>query len=1233
MPTLTPLNPLCHCPLALMLLIVSTLLSLTNSSLPPSASILQLTSTPPPPTSSSNGKPPAFCTYTKLQLSYTIPKTTESPSLPQTFTLTTSDQGKVLNVTSHPSSSHSLILPSAPPKTPTLQCYAEGDPCTVSINSLELFESTSSPPSDYTHTLHVKFSTVPSAVSNILDYLDFYPLEKDYERYVGEPEWDVDDGSVLRVPVTGLVVEDAAGGVLRIDMKPQPEETIFYELKGEVSFMMESSGVYTLAHALDSSDDSTYTFEVNHCWDYKSIDYHISSSSFESASKEEKVNRLLYYNEGRISMSGSKPFTLPSSLFATNEYTITFHLTLTSNLESEFGTLWFKGSGHTNDRTPACFLKREGGLIFQASSEEDPEMQVETDYTFETYKTYYVAVTVNNHQYITYVNGEVVGRIENDKTGLKHNTENFNFGWAEGLPGVQMDVVEVRVLEGFKSFKDVGREWEKVKNKIGDDNECKALVESSSVSTYVNRGDEYSVQMIHRILGEVKELSDDEECTEPGKRLRLYEDLADLGNDYGALKAGEMHLYGVEFDDLGKKANSEFCEVLDASQRSESKGVNYLRIASDLNNGEAMYRLSILVNSGIGISGLLSLPPTSVLPQSSSEGGTIMKPPLSTELMDQNNLNDLSLDLLHRSTRTGNKNAALSLAHKYQKGYAGLPPNQEAALHYAKIASDAADVYYHTPGNQPYHEMHRLRVGHEIELLKGEQGEDDEELQYVIMMSEQGDVDAMNSYASMLYWGARGFDRDHVKALELWNKVAEHDHIGGLCGAASMYVRGEGTEVDMTKAVEYYERAAAKDVPTALNGLGYAYFYGQGGMEVDQVKAFEYFSKAASLEQDSDSLTNAAHCYATGQGVEEDQFKAATLYDKAATKFGNFDSALEMGRRFATGGRGTDRNPTVATNYLMSASRVGESGELVRKGFDLFMRGEHDAALKVYAEAAELGYEVGANNAAYLLDVGVASISAEADEVIGGDTSNSIVLYDGEGYDKDKDKANKLLNKAASLRFHWMAAEDGNAESFAAIGDSYYWGVGADQDQDKAFWWYSKSASAGSIKGSYYVAFMHEFHTEDLDRALSQYAKVLKLVEGGEEGLEMIFLVKFSMWRCEMKKGKGWQLVKRLKSGFWWTGGEGPAPLPQLPIVKQLTEDEEEEEEVMEGDFSSRMIGVVAKVRYVARDLFYEHRGKVFGLNQSEDLGYDVKWGSVVMCGLLALLCVNLFRIALAFFY
>ncbi|GMH77116.1 hypothetical protein TL16_g07299 [Triparma laevis f. inornata] len=953
---------------------------------------------------------------------------------------------------------------------------------------------------------------------------------------------------------------------------------IIYNLKGSTTILLESPGSYKL----ELTD-----VKVVDCYDLNTVDNYISSSSFTTEISEfsatQKKIEPIYTNNGRISVSGSQPFTLSNSLFTSNSYTLSFLLKITGDLKSDFGTLWFKGSGHANDRTPSCFLKSDG-LIFQISTGDNPEYQVESDFVFVKDETYYIVIMVNNNEYKTYINNALITSINSPiNSPLKHNEYDFNIGWAEGIEGVEMDLSVIRVWEGVKLSKDRDRDWERIRLIVEKERNC-VVLHGGRVSV---NDDAYMQQMIDNLMEEINDIKSIEGCNEPKKRLRIYEDLADLDDAYGAMKAGEMHVYGTEYEELGKRYNSEYCDGLELKDRSEEKGVSYLMKAHELGS-------------------------------------------------DQDNLNNLSLDLLFKSARSGNKLAALSLANKYQKGYAGLEKNMEAALYYAKISSDSADVYFHKTGNQPYHEMHRLRVGHEIELLVGESGSSDSELQYTIMMSEKGDIEAMSNYAMMLYWGARGFERDHVKALELWNGCAEVNHIGGLCGAASMYVRGEGGEVDMRKAVEYYERAAEMNVPTALNGLGYAYFYGQGGMEVDQVKAFEYFLKAASLEQDSDSLTNAAHCYATGQGVEEDQFKAATLYDKAATKFGNFDSALEMGRRFATGGRGTDRNPVVATNYLMSASRVGESGELVRKGFDLFMRGEHDAALKVYAEAAELGYEVGANNAAYLLDVGAASISSGAENTPGvdEDTSNSIVLYDGEGYDKDN--PNKLLNKAASLRFHWMAAEDGNAESFAAIGDSYYWGVGADQDHDNAFWWYSKSASAGSIKGSYYVAFMHEFHTEDLDRALSQYGKVLKLVEGGEEGLEMIFLVKFSMWRCEMKKGKLYQLARK----FWWkrSGKDGFAPLPQLPIVKPLDEDEEEFETAdLSGEggdlsVSSRLIGAMAKARYIGRDLFYQHRGKVFGLNQSEDLGYDVKWGNVVVAGLVGLLFVSLIRVALGFF-
>lgn len=41
-----------------------------------------------------------------------------------------------------------------------------------------------------------------------------------------------------------------------------------------------------------------------------------------------------------------------------------------------------------------------------------------------------------------------------------------------------------------------------------------------------------------------------------------------------------------------------------------------------------------------------------------------------------------------------------------------------------------------------------------------------------------------------------------------------------------MYLKGEGTKVNHTKAVELFELAAAEGYVRALNGLGYVYFNG-----------------------------------------------------------------------------------------------------------------------------------------------------------------------------------------------------------------------------------------------------------------------------------------------------------------------------------------------------------------------------------------------------------------------
>jgi TPR repeat protein len=53
-----------------------------------------------------------------------------------------------------------------------------------------------------------------------------------------------------------------------------------------------------------------------------------------------------------------------------------------------------------------------------------------------------------------------------------------------------------------------------------------------------------------------------------------------------------------------------------------------------------------------------------------------------------------------------------------------------------------------------------------------------------------------------------------------------HETTNGRVAAAGMFLKGEGGDANHTRAVELYEKAASDGSVAALNGLGYAYFYG-----------------------------------------------------------------------------------------------------------------------------------------------------------------------------------------------------------------------------------------------------------------------------------------------------------------------------------------------------------------------------------------------------------------------
>lgn len=85
-------------------------------------------------------------------------------------------------------------------------------------------------------------------------------------------------------------------------------------------------------------------------------------------------------------------------------------------------------------------------------------------------------------------------------------------------------------------------------------------------------------------------------------------------------------------------------------------------------------------------------------------------------------------------------------------------------------------------------------------------------------------------------------------------------NVGGMCGAAGMYVKGEGTEKNVSQAVSLYETAASLGSVRALNGLGFFYFFGDGDTPANHTKALNSFLTATEQQDgDSDSWFNAGY--------------------------------------------------------------------------------------------------------------------------------------------------------------------------------------------------------------------------------------------------------------------------------------------------------------------------------------------------------------------------------------
>lgn len=256
-----------------------------------------------------------------------------------------------------------------------------------------------------------------------------------------------------------------------------------------------------------------------------------------------------------------------------------------------------------------------------------------------------------------------------------------------------------------------------------------------------------------------------------------------------------------------------------------------------------------------------------------------------------------------------------SITMCYIYGY-GTKVDKENAAKYAKMALES--------GNVGVISTYSLAAGYESGKI-GEGNTDKARKLYADIfpqieeLANKGISDAERFYAQYYQYGDGGVEQDYTKALEWYEKAAEHGNYAAMIGIGNMYVNGD-VEQDYAKAMEWYEQAAELGSETAMSNIGHMYINGNG-VEQDYAKAREWYEKAAERGNTS-AMVNLGTMYSRGDGgVEKDDAKALEWYEKAA-ELGNAYAMCNLGVMYANG-NGVEQDYAKAMEWYEKAVSLG----------------------------------------------------------------------------------------------------------------------------------------------------------------------------------------------------------------------------------------------------------------------------------------------------------------------
>ncbi len=227
---------------------------------------------------------------------------------------------------------------------------------------------------------------------------------------------------------------------------------------------------------------------------------------------------------------------------------------------------------------------------------------------------------------------------------------------------------------------------------------------------------------------------------------------------------------------------------------------------------------------------------------------------------------DTAVYLYRQAANMGSAIAQVNMGDFYQEGHNSIEKNSYQAMYWYKRAA------------QQNNASAQLAIAKVYELGNGVTKDLAEAFTWYERAAQNKSFEAGMKVAEFYEKGLGGIQKNPVKAVELYQNLANQDYNAAQIKLAKLYLAGEWKEADVTQIANWLILAQGDSIE-AKNQLAIFYLTGTGVAQ-NSLKARELLENAA-FKKNSDAQNNLAVMYARGEGGEKNIFRAVMWFERA----------------------------------------------------------------------------------------------------------------------------------------------------------------------------------------------------------------------------------------------------------------------------------------------------------------------------------------------------------------